>query len=43
MTDNYLAHRNVPITIIGGGIHGVAIAIRLLPRHANSGETPRHC
>ena len=29
-TDNYLAHRNVPITIIGGGIHGVAIAIRLL-------------
>ncbi|MDD9975666.1 MAG: FAD/NAD(P)-binding protein, partial [Candidatus Poribacteria bacterium] len=30
MTDNYLAHRNVPITIIGGGIHGVAIAIRLL-------------
>ncbi len=30
MTDNHLAHRNVPITIIGGGIHGVAIAIRLL-------------
>ena len=30
MTDNFLAHRNVPITIIGGGIHGVAIAIRLL-------------
>ena len=29
-TDNYLAHRNVPITIIGGGIHGVSIAIRLL-------------
>lgn len=28
--DNYLAHRNIPITIIGGGIHGVAIAIRLL-------------
>lgn len=30
LTDNHLAHRNVPITIIGGGIHGVAIAIRLL-------------
>ena len=29
-TDNHLAHRNVPITIIGGGIHGVSIAIRLL-------------
>ena len=29
-TDNHLAHRNIPITIIGGGIHGVAIAIRLL-------------
>ena len=29
-TDNYLAHRNVPITIIGGGIHGVSIAIRLI-------------
>ena len=29
-TNNYLAHRNVPITIIGGGIHGVSIAIRLL-------------
>ena len=28
--DNHLAHRNVPITIIGGGIHGVSIAIRLL-------------
>jgi len=25
-----LAHRNIPITIIGGGIHGVSIAIRLL-------------
>ena len=25
-----LAHRNIPITIIGGGIHGVAIALRLL-------------
>ena len=25
-----LKHRNVPITIIGGGIHGVSIAIRLL-------------
>ena len=29
-TDTYLAHRNIPITIIGGGIHGVSIAIRLL-------------
>ncbi|MXV83464.1 lysine N(6)-hydroxylase/L-ornithine N(5)-oxygenase family protein [Candidatus Poribacteria bacterium] len=29
-TDNSLAHRNIPITIIGGGIHGVSIAIRLL-------------
>ena len=28
--DSRLAHRNVPITIIGGGIHGVSIAIRLL-------------
>jgi len=26
----HLAHRNIPITIIGGGIHGVAIALRLL-------------
>jgi lysine/ornithine N-monooxygenase len=25
-----LAHRNIPITIVGGGIHGVSIAIRLL-------------
>lgn len=25
-----LGHRNVPITIIGGGIHGVSLAIRLL-------------
>lgn len=25
-----LAHRNIPIAIIGGGIHGVSIAIRLL-------------
>ena len=25
-----LAHRNIPITIIGGGIHGVSIALRLL-------------
>lgn len=24
-----LAHRNIPITIIGGGIHGVSIALRL--------------
>ena len=30
--DSHLAHRNIPITIIGGGIHGVSIAIRLL-RH----------
>ena len=29
-TQNPLAHRNIPITIIGGGIHGVSIAIRLL-------------
>ena len=29
-TDNHLAHRNIPITIIGGGIHGVSIALRLL-------------
>jgi hypothetical protein len=29
-TDNYLAHRNIPITIIGGGIHGMSIALRLL-------------
>ena len=29
-TDRHLAHRNLPITIIGGGIHGVSIAIRLL-------------
>ena len=28
--DNHLAHRNIPITIIGGGIHGVSIALRLL-------------
>ena len=28
--DSRLAHRNIPITIIGGGIHGVSIAIRLL-------------
>lgn len=25
-----LAHRNIPITIIGGGIHGISIAMRLL-------------
>ncbi len=24
-----LAHRNIPITIIGGGIHGISIALRL--------------
>ncbi|MXV74522.1 lysine N(6)-hydroxylase/L-ornithine N(5)-oxygenase family protein [Candidatus Poribacteria bacterium] len=29
-TDNHLAHRNIPITIVGGGIHGVSIALRLL-------------
>ncbi len=29
-TMNTLAHRNIPITIIGGGIHGVSIALRLL-------------
>lgn len=29
-TENYLAHRNIPITIVGGGIHGVSIALRLL-------------
>ncbi len=28
--NNRLAHRNIPITIIGGGIHGISIAIRLL-------------
>ncbi len=28
--DSQLAHRNIPITIIGGGIHGVSIALRLL-------------
>ena len=30
MTSNPLAHRNINITIIGGGIHGISIAIRLL-------------
>ena len=25
-----LAHRNIPITIIGGGIHGISIVLRLL-------------
>ncbi|MCE2400765.1 SidA/IucD/PvdA family monooxygenase [Candidatus Poribacteria bacterium] len=25
-----LAHRNIPITIVGGGIHGISIALRLL-------------
>ena len=33
-----LAHRNIPITIIGGGIHGVSIALRLrreVPTAAN--------
>ena len=28
--DSHLSHRNIPITIIGGGIHGISIAIRLL-------------
>ena len=28
--ESRLAHRNIPITIIGGGIHGVSIALRLL-------------
>lgn len=28
--DRHLAHRNIPITIIGGGLHGVSLAIRLL-------------
>lgn len=30
IADSHLAHRNIPITIIGGGIHGMSIAIRLL-------------
>ena len=30
VSDSHLAHRNIPITIIGGGIHGVSIAFRLL-------------
>ena len=30
VSDSHLSHRNIPITIIGGGIHGVSIAIRLL-------------
>ena len=29
-TDDCLAHRNIPITIVGAGIHGVSIALRLL-------------
>ena len=29
-TYNPLVHRNIPVTIIGGGIHGVSIAMRLL-------------
>ena len=28
--NSHLAHRNIPITVIGGGIHGISIAIRLL-------------
>ena len=28
--NNPLAHRNIPIVIIGGGIHGISIAIRLI-------------
>ena len=30
VSDSHLAHRNIPITIIGGGIHGMSIALRLL-------------
>ena len=30
IADSRLAHRNIPITIVGGGVHGVSIAIRLL-------------
>ena len=30
VANNPLAHRNIPLTIIGGGVHGVSIAIRLL-------------
>ena len=29
-TDSQLVHRNIPITIVGAGIHGVSIALRLL-------------
>lgn len=29
-TNSPLVHRNIPVTIIGGGVHGVSIAIRLL-------------
>ena len=29
-SDSHLAHRNIPIAIIGGGIHGVSIALRLI-------------
>ena len=28
--NSHLSHRNVPITIVGSGIHGVSLAIRLL-------------
>ena len=30
IANSHLTHRNIPITIIGGGIHGISIAIRLL-------------
>ncbi len=33
-----LAHRNVPITIIGGGIHGSSIALRLLRDIPNAAQ-----
>ncbi len=35
-TNNHLAHRNIPITIIGGGIHGISIAMRLLRDNPNA-------
>ncbi len=37
-TDNYLAHRNMPIIIIGGGIHGISIAMRLLRDKPNAAQ-----
>ena len=33
-----LAHRNIPITIIGGGIHGSSIALRLLRDIPNAAQ-----